>query len=302
MKRVNTSGSPTGKRKKKQGGKIQAIAWHPAFVEAIQMELEDYKDSLEFHTEYPLNSEPLKIDCIVIKKAPDVVINKNIAAIFKEVNIIEYKSPYDYVSITDFYKVYGYACLYISIENISINNITISFIESRHPRNLLAHLKATLGYTVEKTSPGIYTVKGDKFPIQIIDSRQLSVEDNLWLKDLYNKLDPLEIQRILIEVSKHGKASRVSAYLDVITRANNASLREAFNMSSTQLSLEEILEEVGFAARWEAKGVAIGEARAKENEALAIARNMVDLGLPPETVISATMLDPEKVKALYQNK
>ena len=43
------------------------IAWHPAFIEAIQLELEEYKDFLEFHSELQLTSEPLKIDCVIIK-------------------------------------------------------------------------------------------------------------------------------------------------------------------------------------------------------------------------------------------
>jgi len=57
------------------------------------MELQAYRDDLEFVPEHQLNAEPLKIDCIVIKKAKDAVIKKNIAAIFREWNVIEYKSP-----------------------------------------------------------------------------------------------------------------------------------------------------------------------------------------------------------------
>jgi len=32
------------------------IEWHPAFIEALQMELKDYHDALEFHPEYPLTT------------------------------------------------------------------------------------------------------------------------------------------------------------------------------------------------------------------------------------------------------
>ena len=65
-------------------------------------------------------------------------------------------------------------------------------------------------------------------------------------------------------------------------------------MSNNAQKLYEVFERTGMAARW--------EARAKDREALAIAQNMVNLGLPMETVVSATMLDPEKVKPLYQNR
>jgi hypothetical protein len=56
------------------GGQNSYISWHPAFYEAIQLELEQYKDALEFSYEYQLSSEPLRIDVIVIKKAKDAVI------------------------------------------------------------------------------------------------------------------------------------------------------------------------------------------------------------------------------------
>jgi hypothetical protein len=71
------------------------IPWHPAFVQAIKLELEQDKDALEFSSEYRLTSEPLEIDVVIIKKAPELTIEKNIARIFKRVNILEYKSPED---------------------------------------------------------------------------------------------------------------------------------------------------------------------------------------------------------------
>jgi len=83
--------TPAESFKAEQNGKPQPIAWHPAFIEAIQLELEDYGDFLEFHPEYQLTSEPLRVDCLVIKKPPDIVIKKNIAAIFRDVNLLEYK-------------------------------------------------------------------------------------------------------------------------------------------------------------------------------------------------------------------
>ena len=36
---------------KNQGDELSAIAWHPAFVQAIQLELEDYQGVLEFYPE-----------------------------------------------------------------------------------------------------------------------------------------------------------------------------------------------------------------------------------------------------------
>jgi predicted pyridoxine 5'-phosphate oxidase superfamily flavin-nucleotide-binding protein len=266
------------------------IAWHPAFIEAIQLELEEYQDSLEFHPEYQLTSEPLRIDCVIIKKAADVLIKKNIAAIFREVNLLEYKSPDDYVSVDDFYKVYGYACLFASFEKVPITSLTVSFMESRYPKKLLEHLRTTRRFTVEKSSPGIYTVKGDILPIQIIDSRKLSVEENLWLKGLSKQLDPKTVIKISDEAVKKSKAARIQAYMNAIAKANFQAVEEAMDMRSAAKSLDEVLERTGCYAR--------AEARAEERKALEIAENMVNLGFPLEAIISATRLDPETVKAI----
>jgi hypothetical protein len=112
----------------------ECLSWHPAFFEAIQMELDEYSQDLQFIAEYPLNTAPLRIDVVIIKKSRDVPIEKNIASIFRKDNIIEYKNPQDYVSVDDFYKVYGYACLYQSLNKADMKELTISFVESRYPR------------------------------------------------------------------------------------------------------------------------------------------------------------------------
>jgi hypothetical protein len=224
-----------------------------------------------------------------------VVIKKNIAAIFRTWNLLEYKSPDDYISVDDFYKVYGYACLYASLEKVPITDLTITFIESHYPEKLLDHLKNIRGYTVEETGNGIYNISGDILPIQIIDNRRLSVEENRWFKNLSNRLGVSEFSRMSIEISRIEKVSQIAAYLDVIMRANAKTLKEVINMSDSTITLEQVFEEVGWIAKWEARGKAEG----KELEALKIAKNMINQGFSFETIVSLTQLDPEKVKALY---
>ena len=89
--------------------------------------------------------------------------------------------------------------------------------------------------------------------------------------------------------------SQMVAYIDAISRANAKVLREVIKMSDLTVTLEQVFEEVGYAARWEARG----EARGKELGAIKIAINMIAQGLPFETIVTSTQLDPEKVKALY---
>lgn len=70
------------------------LQWHPAFGAALRI--------------------TLQMDILIIKKLKDVPIRKTIGRIFRKHNIIEYKSPGDSLSVNDFYKVYGYACIYQS--------------------------------------------------------------------------------------------------------------------------------------------------------------------------------------------
>jgi hypothetical protein len=266
------------------------IAWHAAFVEAIQMELDQYRDLLEFMPEYPLTAEPLKIDVVIIKKTSNVSIHKNIAAIFRTHNILEFKSPSDYVSLNDFYKVYGYACLYASLEHIPITDLTLTLIESRHPRELLFHLRETRSYTVEERSRGIYTVTGDIIPIQIIDSRELSEGENLWLRNLDNELNVERINRITAEIARLGKAARIKAYLDAIVRANVNVIEEAVRMSD--LTLEQVLERTGLIAKWEARGEERGKAEGEAQVKREVAKKLINnIGLPLEQVAQVTGLD-----------
>ena len=78
------------------------LQWHPAFYAGIQIELEGEAENLIFENEHQLGTKPKEIDVLIIKKNPAVQIQKNIGQIFRKHNIIEYKSPEDYVSIDDF--------------------------------------------------------------------------------------------------------------------------------------------------------------------------------------------------------
>ena len=171
----------TNNEPEKEKNKPADTLWHPAFCNAIRLELDEYEKELSFVFEHPLTTRPLKIDVMIIKKARDVRIDKNIAQIFRAVNLVEYKSPGDYVSVDDFLKVHGYASyLYASMERgVDITDITLTFVESRHPRNLLDYLREKRGFAVEKKRPGVYSADGDTLPIQIIDNMELSADENL---------------------------------------------------------------------------------------------------------------------------
>ena len=130
------------------------IAWHPAFVEAIQLELEDYLDVLTFETEHQLTTEPLKIDVLIIKKKKDVVIEKNIGRIFQQFNIVEYKSPNDRATVADYDKTQCYSRLFTALNKRYVADMSVTIVATRHPKKLLKYLNNR--YSVTHAQPGIY--------------------------------------------------------------------------------------------------------------------------------------------------
>ena len=64
------------------------LKWHPTFLQAIQLELFEYREFLDFEYEYQLISEPLRIDLLIIKKPKQLTIDKNIARIFRKIHVL----------------------------------------------------------------------------------------------------------------------------------------------------------------------------------------------------------------------
>ena len=162
------------------------------------------------------------------------------------------------------------------------------------------------GYPVEESRPGIYSIKGDILPIQIIDSRRLSAEENLWLRDLDNRLGAPLMRQVAQEITMLGKEVRIKAYLNAIARANKEVFAEVLKMDDIDVSLIEIFTELGLTAKWEARvearaearGLAEGEARGEEKKAGEIARNMLKSGFSEEQTAELSGLDIKKIRAL----
>ncbi|MDR2663693.1 MAG: hypothetical protein LBC31_11920 [Treponema sp.] len=294
----------TGRRlinsEKSELKKKQPVTWHTAFYDAIRLELYQYRDVLSFEFEHPLNTEPLRIDVVIIKKESGVVIEKPIGAFFRGVNLVEYKSPRDYLAKDDFHKVGAYARLYSVLNQADITDITVSFVEEAHPRKLLDYLRDVYRYKVTERWPGIYHVSGDIMPVQIIESKRLREDDNIWLRDLRGGLDAGRLRKVL-ELSKGmPKGSPLSAYINMVLRANPQGLQEVLKMSDA--ALEAVFEEFGLTEKWIEQGIEQGREQGEEQAKLLIAKNLVNMGWGIESVAKATELDASKLQALYRRR
>lgn len=224
------------------------LQWHAAFYAGIQIELEDEAENLVFENEHMLGTKPMQVDVLITKKDAEISVQKNIGKIFRKYNLIEYKSPEDYLSTNDFYKVLGYALFYMAdtphVNEIKPEEISITFVCSKYPRKLIKYL-ISQGHNVEKKEVGIYYVYGEKFAIQIVVNPTLSEERNLWLKNLTNEIsDIASVEKLARAYESKKENTLYSSVMDILIRANVAKFSEVKNMCEAlkELYAEELKE------------------------------------------------------------
>lgn len=178
------------------------IQWHPGCLAAINLEFVQNKHDLQFYSEVELNTKPILIDVLIVKMQPEVEIMNEVGKIFKEHNIIEYKSPDDELNIDTFYKGISYASLYKTtgqtVNAIQAEQITLTFIRQRKPIGLFKALQEN-GTEIVQDTKGIYYVHG-RFPyeIQNIVTRELDQERHIWLTSLSNNLSKEQAKTLSI--------------------------------------------------------------------------------------------------------
>ena len=236
------------------------VYWHGAFFEALQLEFHQYRDSLAFFDEHQLSKESLVIDVIVIKKAQGVQIKKNIGEIFRGHNLFEYKSERDSLGVRDYDKVMGYAYLYASFTPANVNDMTVSFAVTVHPRELLACLASERGLTVSDSGSGIFRIGGEAFPVQIIESKKLPRTENLFLRNLRSSLDADDVKETAKAYRELRAFDSRNVYLDKLIQANYKSFMEAMEMGE---AAKKLFFEAGEKYGWFAEVLATGEAGKK---------------------------------------
>jgi hypothetical protein len=182
-------------------------------------------------------------------------------------------------------------CLYAAITpEAGFSSITLTLVEQRHPRCLISYLTGDRGYGVEETGPGIYTVRGDYLPIQLIETKRLPAEENLWLKSLTNDLDRGTARVILEGKQEATRKVPASVYMDVLLRVNPRAFIEAMNMANHRETFEEVFTKAGIIPQW----IERGKKEGKEE----VARNLLAKGWAAEAVAETTELPLEKVRSL----
>lgn len=206
---------------------MNKIHWHPAFCGATEWELRGNKQNLSFETEHTLSKEPLRMDLLIIRKDPAAVIQNEIGKIFRTFNIVEFKGSGDSLTIDDYYKTVGYACLYKGfgkhVNEIPSEEITLTLMREAYPRELFKTLEGS-GVKISEKYQGIYYLSGNiTFDTQILVTKELDGEKHASLKILSRKAQESDVRTFLQEaklVSEPGDRHNVSAVLQVSVYEN----------------------------------------------------------------------------------
>jgi len=162
------------------------------------------------------------MDTLIIKKNKEISIEKNIGKIFKSHNIVEYKSETDNFTIWDYNKIRGYALIYSSFNNIQLSDITITISLTKYPAKLTETLKTTQGIEIKKIESGIYYIYGDILPIQILESKSLTEEENVFMHNLRSNIGEQRLAKTLSTYAKYKSLDVRNPYIDSLVKANKA--------------------------------------------------------------------------------
>lgn len=225
------------------------IQWHPAFVAAMGLELKQNRGDLIFEKEYNLNTKPLEIDLLVIKKDASIQVSSEIGRFFKGHNIMEYKSPEDHLDIDTFYKTLAYGCLYKSygktVDAIKAEDITISVIREAKPVELFRYF-VEHGYTIVEACRGVYYIEGTAwFPTQIVVTKELDKDVHKWLTALSGKLKKEDVLKLLYDrncLTEKQDRDLADSVLEVSFSVNSKIVEELLGDESMYEALMEIME------------------------------------------------------------
>lgn len=268
------------------------IQWHSGFFGAAELELSSDRDVLEFCREYNLSKGPLRMDLLIIRKRVDIPLKNEIGRMFKTYNVVEYKSPDDSLSMSDYYKTMAYACLYKGLEDkeeqISAREVTVSLVRDRYPRKLFKLLRME-GMTIEEPFRGIYYIKGRGFfDTQVIVTSRLEKKNHHSLRVLSANACREDVEtfiRTMKRLTDPGTRNNIESVLQVSIAANQELYDEIRRDSSMCNALRELLrEEIE------------EEKRNTEQETLlqTIKKLMVNLKMTAEEAMSAMSIPREQ--------
>ena len=151
--------------------------FHYGFYSAMKVEYDLRSAAVTYEQEKQLGEDPVRLDFLIIKKDTAVSLDDPIGQFFNRVNLFEYKSPEDGMSVDDFYKAQGYGLIYKGfdrkVNELPIEDITLTLVRHSYPRDMIKALKLS-GFIINEPHEGIYRFDGKiSIPVQLVVTSRL---------------------------------------------------------------------------------------------------------------------------------
>ena len=310
--------------KPKKPRKSRTSKFHQAFYAAMKAFYEVEKAPVTYEQEKELGEAPVRLDLLIIKKSSDVELGDPIGKFFRLVNLCEYKSPQDGLTIDDFYKVQAYGLLYKVLDKKKVNelpieDITITLFRHTCPKRMLQMLKKT-GFEINQPYPGIYYFDGKiSIPTQLIISSELPSGENYGLKLLTRNCKKLDVTNYMSHVDKiilnqnENVKEKFKIVLDFCFKLNKKigkqieedenmddAIREVFKKTFDKVAAEAAEKATKKAAKENAKKLAEAEKKVAEakQESANFIKNMIRENIPISLIEKITAFPEETILAL----
>ena len=186
------------------------------------------------------------------------------------------------------------------IKPVSAGELTITMVSDRYLGKLISHLENVRHYTITEYQKGIYYVKGDFFPIQILVCRRLLSPEHAWLKTLTKNIDLPVLEYVMNHYDSTEKNEHKDVIVDAMINGNRKIFykwKERYTMSGALLELFK--PELEALAEDRAQNMAQDMA---QNHKKKIVREFLKNGVSVKVVIkSVPDIPPEEIWKIYDD-
>ena len=185
----------------KNDNKDKREQWHIPFYASYEIDFRRYEDVLEIDPAHLLEQSS-EVDILSVKKVPGARIDNGIGEMYRNYNLIEYKSPNDSLGFESYLQIMGYAYLYMRLERInSFDEVLVSLMGYNYPKKMIEELEH-MGYTCDKTEEGVYLLSHVcLIPVQVVLINKLDAEKYPWISVIRKKISEEEAIRFLNQLS-----------------------------------------------------------------------------------------------------